>query len=139
MKAADFGLHTQCSAAFVSTNSICQGQQVPILWPAIFATGYEISFAHTSFKWANLASHNAGVTVAIIAISNHAGGTRQLFSLNAENEAVMKEVENINAYLVGGPNVTVQKASKPLTDLAEMKFGNKPGDGGNLLLNGDGG
>ena len=138
MKAADFGLHTQCSAAFVSTNSICQGQQVPILWPAIFATGYEISFAHTSFKWANLASHNAGVTVAIIAISNHAGGTRQLFSLNAENEAVMKEVENINAYLVGGPNVTVQKASKPLTtDLAEMSFGNKPVDGGNLLLNGD--
>ena len=138
MKAADFGLHTQCSAAFVSTNSICQGQQVPILWPAIFATGYEISFAHTSFKWANLASHNAGVTVAIIAISNHAGGTRQLFSLNAENEAVMKEVENINAYLVGGPNVTVQKAPKPLTtDLAEMSFGNKPVDGGNLLLNGD--
>ena len=62
MKAADFGLHTNSSAAFVSTNSICQGQQVPILWPSIFATGHHINFAHTNFRWANLASHNAGVT-----------------------------------------------------------------------------
>jgi len=137
MKAADFGLHTNSSAAFVSTNSICQGQQVPILWPAIFATGHEISFAHTSFKWANLASHNAGVTVAIIGISNHAGPMRSLYSLNVENEAVMKEVENINAYLVGASNVIVQKASKPLNGCAEMSFGNKPVDGGNLLLNAD--
>ena len=137
MKAADFGLHTNSSAAFVSTNSICQGQQVPILWPAIFASGHEISFAHTSFKWANLASHNAGVTVAIIGISNHAGPLRNLYALNAENETVMKEAENINAYLVGAPNVTVQKASKPLNGCAEMSFGNKPVDGGNLLLNAD--
>jgi hypothetical protein len=59
--------------SFVSTNSICQGQQVPILWPLIFKTGHEIAFAHTSFKWANLASHNAGVTVVIVGISNHIG------------------------------------------------------------------
>ena len=64
MKAADYGPRTNAAAAFVSTNSICQGQQVPILWPLIFDTGHEIAFAHTSFKWANLASHNAGVTVA---------------------------------------------------------------------------
>ena len=72
MKAADYGTHTNAAAAFVSTNSICQGQQVSFLWPIIFQTGHEISFAHTSFKWANLASHNAGVTVAIIGISNDA-------------------------------------------------------------------
>lgn len=137
MKAADFGQHTDCTAAFVSTNSICQGQQVPILWPAIFSTGHHISFAHTSFKWANLASHNAGVTVAIIAVSNMQNQTRRLYSLNAEGEAVMKEVENINAYLVAAPDVTVQKASKPLNGCAEMSFGNKPVDGGNLLLNSD--
>src|SRR5690606_5329130 len=70
MKAADYGLHTPTVSAFVSTNSICQGQQVPILWPLIFGTEHEIIFAHTSFKWTNLASHNAGVTVAIVAISN---------------------------------------------------------------------
>ncbi|WP_282092935.1 class I SAM-dependent DNA methyltransferase [Epibacterium ulvae] len=134
MKAADFGQHTDCTAAFVSTNSICQGQQVPILWPAIFATGHHISFAHTSFKWANLASHNAGVTVAIIAVSNMTNQSRRLYSLNVEGEAVMKEVENINAYLVAAPDLTVQKAIKPLNGCHEMTFGSKPVDGGNLLL-----
>ncbi|WP_417279337.1 class I SAM-dependent DNA methyltransferase [Celeribacter sp.] len=134
MKAADFGQHTDCTAAFVSTNSICQGQQVPILWPAIFVTGHHISFAHTSFKWANLASHNAGVTVAIIAISNMSNQTRRLYSLNAEGEAVMKEVENINAYLVAAPNIVVQPVTKPKDGRGLMEWGNKPTDGGNFFL-----
>ena len=137
MKAADYGLHTDCTAAFVSTNSICQGQQVPILWPAIFATGHHISFAHGSFKWANLASHNAGVTVAIIAISNIPSQTRRLYSLNAEGEAVMKEVENINAYLVAAPNVIVETISRSPKDRGHMVWGNKPTDGGNLILSCD--
>ena len=137
MKAADFGRRIDCTAAFVSTNSICQGQQVPILWPEIFALGHHIRFAHSSFKWANLASHNAGVTVAIIAISNISNQTCRLYSLNAEGEAVKKEVENLNAYLVAAPNVMVQKASKPMNSCAEMSFGNKSVDGGNLLLNAD--
>src|SRR5690606_33535026 len=80
MKAADFGMCTKSVAAFVSTNSICQGQQVPILWPLILQTKHEIAFAHTSFKWANLASHNAGVTVVIVGISNHVGSERILLS-----------------------------------------------------------
>jgi hypothetical protein len=102
MKAADYGTQTKSAAAFVSTNSICQGQQVPILWPLIFKTGHEISFAHTSFKWANLASHNAGVTVVIVGISNHANKIRQLFSIGDHYETNVKEAENINAYLVAG-------------------------------------
>ena len=134
LKAADYGTKTNSSAAFVSTNSICQGQQVPILWPAIFETGHAISFAHTSFKWANLASHNAGVTVVIVAISNAERVPRRLYSLDSAKETVLKEVENINAYLVGAPNVIVNRVSKPLTCVNEMKFGNKPVDGGNLLL-----
>ena len=137
MKAADYGRHTDCSAAFVSTNSICQGQQVPILWPLIFQTGHEIAFAHTSFKWANLASHNAGVTVAIIGISNQSGPERTLFSLNDAGETVLKQAANINAYLVAGDNVIIKKSSKPLTEVFNMSFGNKPVDGGNLLLNRD--
>ncbi len=60
MKAVDYGSQTNSSAAFVSTNSICQGRQVETLWSLIFAAKHEISFAYTSFKWANLASHNAG-------------------------------------------------------------------------------
>ncbi|MEO7026653.1 MAG: DNA methyltransferase, partial [Caulobacteraceae bacterium] len=74
MKAADYGMQTSSTAAFVSTNSICQGVQVPILWPIIFNGGHKIHFAHPSFRWANLASHNAGVTVAIVGISNHHQG-----------------------------------------------------------------
>jgi len=85
MKAADYGTYTNSVAAFVSTNSICQGQQVSILWPLIFKTEHEIAFAYTSFKWANLASHNAGVTVVIVGISNHAGKTRRLFSITNDS------------------------------------------------------
>ena len=137
MKVADFGRYTDCTAAFVSTNSICQGQQVPILWSAIFASGHHISFAHSSFKWINLASHNAGVTVAIIAISNISNQTCRLYSLNAEGETAKKEVDNLNAYLVAAPNVMVQRASLPLNGCAEMTKGNQPTDGGNLLFNWD--
>ena len=137
MKAADYQAVTRSVSAFVTTNSINQGQQAAILWPAIFATGHEIAFAHTSFKWANLASHNAGVTVVIVGISNDAGSVRKLFSVGEHSEMIRREAENINAYLVAGLNVIVSKSSNPLTELAGMTFGNKPVDGGNLLLTRD--
>jgi len=134
MKAADYGTYTNVSSAFVSTNSICQGQQVPILWPLIFATGNEISFAHTSFKWANLASHNAGVTVVIVGISNNTRKNRRLFSISDDRETTEKVVDNINAYLVSGANIIVEKAMKPITEVNVMDFGNKADDGGHLTL-----
>lgn len=137
MKAADYGTHTPCAAAFVSTNSICQGQQVAILWPLIFASGHEIAFAHTSFKWTNLASHNAGVTVAIVGIANPAPKVRRLFSMTDEGETVVKDVALINAYLVPGVNVVVDKAARPFDGQAEMLRGNMPYDGGHLLLTRD--
>jgi hypothetical protein len=134
MKAADYGTHTQSAAAFVSTNSICQGRQVGTLWPLIFATGNEINFAHTNFKWANLASHNAGVTVVIAGISKAAGKTRRLFSVDETGEVLVKDVVTINAYLVAAENVIVGTRNIPSSDLAEMSFGNMPNDGGHLLL-----
>ncbi|MEQ9446750.1 MAG: lactate dehydrogenase [Rhodospirillaceae bacterium] len=134
MKATDFGMHTKSSTAFVSTNSICQGQQVPILWPLIFKTGHEIAFAHTSFKWANLASHNAGVTVAIVAISNHADAVRKLFTIAENGEASVKQSENINSYLVNGPSAFVEQSRESLSNLPVMLFGNMPRDGGNFVL-----
>jgi hypothetical protein len=134
IKAADFGTRTNAVAAFVSTNSICQGEQVPILWPLVFATGNEIAFAHTSFKWANLASHNAGVTVAIVGISNHAGNVRRLFSVADDGSVIVKEAEHINAYLVSGPNVVVEAISRTPISKALMVWGNKPTDGGHLVL-----
>jgi hypothetical protein len=134
MKAADYGSHTPTVAAFVSTNSICQGQQVAILWPLIFASKHEIAFAHTSFKWANLASHNAGVTVAIVGMANPAPKARRLFSVTEAGETVAKEVAHINAYLVPGANVVVEKASRPLSGQGDMDFGSKPVDGGNFFF-----
>ena len=133
MKAADYGLHTPAVAAFVATNSICQGQQVPFLWPLILETGHQICFAHTNFKWANLASHNAGVTVVIVGLSKQAGPAT-LFSENTDGEVVRKDVENINPYLIAGKNVIVEKAMKPLTQVSLMDFGNKADDGGHLTL-----
>jgi hypothetical protein len=139
MKAADYGTHTPTVTAFVSTNSICQGQQVPLLWPLIFRSGHEISFAHTSFRWANLASHNAGVTVAIIGIQRPPISSRRLFAEERSDATLgvrvaVRNVANINAYLVAGENVVVEKRGRPFGDLAAMDFGNKPVDGGNLLL-----
>lgn len=134
MKAADYGRFTQTVSAFVSTNSINQGQQVPILWPNIFETEHEISFAHTSFKWANLASHNAGVTVVIVGISREAGKVRKLFSINDDGEVGVKETENINAYLVAGENLVLEKSTRPLNGVTPMDRGDSSIDGGGLLL-----
>ena len=135
MKAANYGLHTDSAAAFVSTNSICQGRQVENLWPLIFSTGQKIKFAHTSFKWANLASHNAGVTVVIIGIAGNAGKVRKLFSTDEQGDVTLTETTNINSYLAAAPNIIVKKASSPLSEIKEMIFGNMPNDGGFLLLN----
>lgn len=135
IKAADYGTHTPCTAAFVSTNSICQGQQVAILWSLIFSFGHEIAFAHTSFKWANLASHNAGVTVVIVGISNQVRINKRLFSITSENETVVKEAGYINAYLVPGADVLVDKVSKPIGPQTEMDRGSGPVDGGYLFFN----
>jgi len=134
MKAADYGLHTPTVAAFVSTNSVCQGQQVPILWPLIFKTGHEIAFAHTSFKWANLASHNAGVTVVIVGISNHPETVRKLYTLADDGGVVVRGADNLNAYLVPAPNVVVTMRSKPDDDRAIMQFGNHPYYGAALIF-----
>jgi hypothetical protein len=136
MKAADYGTHTNTVAAFVSTNSICQGQQVPILWPLIFETEHEIAFAHTSFKWTNLASHNAGVIVAIIGIARAYKGARRLFSVNDDEALIERTVPYINAYLVSGPNSLVEQTRNPLSSTSQMLFGNMPRDGGNFILSG---
>lgn len=134
MKAADYGTRTNSAAAFVSTNSICQGQQVAYLWPLIFHTGHEIAFAYTSFKWANLASHNAGVTVAIVGISRNAGKPRRLFGMGDDKQTLLREVDYINAYLVSGANVVVEAETNPIGAISSMTNGNKPADGGHLIL-----
>lgn len=134
IKAVEYGTHTNSAFAFVTTNSVCQGHQVPLLWPIIFKSGHHINFAYTSFKWANLASHNAGVTVSVIGLSSGAKKSCKIFTTSSDGTQISKEVLNINAYLVGGPNIFVEKCSVPLSDVSPMDLGNMPYDGGHLLL-----
>ena len=135
IKSVDYGKVANCKTAFVATNSICQGQQVPILWPLVFSQNNEIHFAHTSFQWANLASHNAGVTVVIVSFSSQQYTAKRLYSIGDDGLSQVAIVSNINAYLVAGQNVIVNPISKPIDDRTQMIWGNKPTDGGNLLLN----
>lgn len=133
IKAADYGLSTPTSSAFVTTNSITQGQQVPVLWPIILGLGHHIQFAHASFKWQNLASHNAGVMVVIIALSNDQSSPRKIFTGDGEQMAVI-QTENINPYLAPSKTVFVNPRTRPMSDVPEMLLGNFAKDGGNLLL-----
>lgn len=133
IKAAEFGTKTQSKSAFVATNSICQGQQVAVLWPLIFKSQHAIVFAHTSFTWSNLASHNAGVTVVIVGISREAS-KKIIFSEDANRNAVAREVTNINPYLVAYDNIVVKGSNKQISNLPEFDRGNSPTDGGYLLL-----
>lgn len=136
MKAADYGKKTKTTVAFVSTNSICQGQQVSILWPLIFQTKNQIIFAHTSFKWANLASYNAGVTVVIVGISSENSTIKRLYSVAEADESVveLKETQNINAYLSAAPNIEIQSSVSPMQGLSVIQFGNHTYYGVDLLL-----
>ena len=134
LKAADYAKHTETQSAFVSTNSICQGQQVPILWPLLFKEGREIAFAYTSFKWSNLASHNAGVTVVIVGLAEKNKRQPMLYEEGTDGTPIARQVPHINAYLVPAANVIVEQQRVPLSGLPEMLRGNMPYDGGNLLL-----
>jgi hypothetical protein len=133
-KAALFGLQTRSVAAFVATNSICQGEQVPILWPLIFASGHRIAFARTSFKWSNLASHNAGVTVVAVGIAMLSAQRPILLQAEQNGTDVVRVAENISPYLVSGPSVVVQPSSTAPDQRARMIRGNMPNDGGHLIL-----
>jgi hypothetical protein len=116
-------------AAFVTTNSLCQGQHASEIWPIIFSEGLEIQFAHTSFKWNNLAAHNAGVTVLVLGIGKKSNKSKKLFS-----DGIVRECDSIGPYLV--PNITtvVTKSELPLGEKSRMYFGNMPRDGGHLLI-----
>ncbi|HWI81520.1 class I SAM-dependent DNA methyltransferase [Ramlibacter sp.] len=134
LKAAEYCARTDAVAAFVSTNSVCQGQQVPLLWPLVFGRGHQIRFAYTSFKWANLASHNAGVTVVIVCIGKIAPGLCKLYTTSRAGDLAVKEVSHINAYLIAARDLYVLPASTPVNGLPPMDYGSKPADGGGLVL-----
>ena len=128
-KGAKYIEKTDSRLGFVSTNSICQGLQVSLLWPYIFDKCVEISFCHTSFKWTNNAQYNAGVTVAVIGLAKKNSELKSIYTGTS-----VHKVKNINAYLIEGANVFVERRGKPLSVFPEMDFGNMPNDGGGLIL-----
>lgn len=115
--------------SFVSTNSICQGEQVAALWPYVAKFGAEIDFAYTSFKWTNNAKNTAQVTCVIIGLSAKHAAQKVLYS--GEKKHMVK---NINYYLLDAPNVVILHRATPLSDLPIMTKGSQPTDGGNLIL-----
>ncbi|MBD3863264.1 class I SAM-dependent DNA methyltransferase [Olleya marilimosa] len=128
-KAKEFISGFNSKAAFVSTNSICQGEQVALIWPHLISEQIEIDFAHQSFKWTNNAKGNAGVTVIIVAIRNTSNEAKYIFTDNLK-----KLAKNINPYLLDSSNIMVTGRSKPISKFPEISFGNMANDGGNLLL-----
>ena len=126
-KAADYMEGTDIHCALVSTNSITQGEQVAILWKPLFDQGIRFNFAYRTFRWDSEASLKAHVHCVIIGFSYENDGKKYLFAGEQ-----MKEAENINGYLLDGPDVFIGSRSKPLCDVPEMVFGNMPNDGGFL-------
>ncbi|MFE5291841.1 DNA methyltransferase [Isoptericola sp. NPDC056618] len=130
VKGADYIEGTGAELAFVTTNSVAQGEHVGLMFPMIFAKGIEIGFAYTSFKWENNAKRNAGVTVAVIGLRVVRPGTKYIYTNGLQIAAT-----NINGYLSNGPDVQLLRRSRPLaTGFPPMMFGNMPLDGGNLIL-----
>ena len=120
--------NTKAKYAFVSTNSICQGEQVAALWPYVSELGSQIEFCHTSFRWENNAKNNAGVTCIIIGFTTQSNMEKYIYS-NSKVKA-----NNINFYLLDAPNIFILHRSKPLSDLPVMTKGSQPTDGGFLLM-----
>ena len=137
VKAANYAKFTPADIAFVSTNSICQGRAVPIVWPEIFKLGLKIHFAHTSFKWTNLATQNANVMVVIVGITAKTISKSCLYSSDGGDNITAREAKNITPYLTVGENVIVEGQRKSVSGLSDMSFGNMPVDGGWLLLSSD--
>ncbi len=130
VKGADYIRGTRSQLAFVTTNSITQGEQVALLFPTLLAGGIEIGFAYTSFKWENNAKRNAGVTVAVVSLRNQSPAPKYIYSDDLQMAAT-----NINGYLADAESVFVTARPKPLTTiLPVMSKGSQATDGGNLLL-----
>ncbi|MFU0841140.1 MAG: putative DNA methyltransferase YeeA [Burkholderia sp.] len=139
-KASDLlEINNNIQCAFVSTNSICQGEQVDPLWGYLFNKGITINFAHQTFRWKNEARDNAGVYCIIVGFSKTPLKNKKLYVYDDVNdEPTMSVVGNINAYLVdSSSDLIVKSSSTVLSPRPAMVFGNQPIDGGNLLIEAD--
>lgn len=134
MKAARFtqGKRTRC--ALVSTNSICQGEQVANLWKPLHDLGIHIDFAHNTFRWDNEAADKAHVFCVIVGFSRESGTKTLFYHAAPDSDEEQIPTARINAYLKDAPDVFIYSRSKPICDVPEMGIGNKPIDGGFYLF-----
>ena len=130
-KAAQLIYHTNIRVAFVSTNSICQGEQVAGVWKPLYDRfGIHIDFAHRTFRWDSEASIKAHVHCVIVGFSNITSSKKkQLYSSER-----MQLVDNINAYLIEAPEIFIESRNKTICDVPQMSTGNRPADGGHLII-----
>lgn len=136
LKASKYIQGTNIKVAFVSTNSIVQGEQVGILWKELFTNyGIKIHFAHQTFNWSNEAKSNAAVHVVIVGFASFDTTNKKIFEYeNIKSDAHEKSVKNINPYLVEGDDLVIESRNNPLCKIPKMNFGNMPLDGGNLII-----
>lgn len=126
---ASYYINSKSSLAFVSTNSICQGEQVGMLWPYIYKNNVNIFFAFKSFKWSNNAKNNAGVTCVII------GLTKKSMTKAIYDDTKKEIVTNITPYLNQGNSTIIYSSNTSISNLPTMEYGNMPLEGGYLKLN----
>lgn len=128
-KTCDYIENTSNRVAFVSTNSITQGEQTAILWKPIMDRGIEIDFAYRTFKWNSEAKEKAAVHCVIVGFSNSLGRTDKYIY---HNDKIVQKANNINAYLIDAPNIFIGSRNKPLYNVPEIVFGSMPNDNGFL-------
>ena len=114
-RASEYMSYEDAKCAFVSTNSICQGEQASLLWPNVFSRGLEIFFAHRSFDWRNNARGNAGVTCVIVGFCRVGSPKKVIF-----DDQVVTEAENISPYLINGPSIVMEQRNTSISDLPSI-------------------
>lgn len=139
IKAAKYIQDTKIKVAFVSTNSIVQGEQTSILWGQMLNKyKIKIHFAHRTFKWSNEAKGNAAVFCVIVGFANYDTLNKSIFEYeDIKGEAHEIKAKNINPYLVDAKDIIIKKSSNAICNVPKIKFGNQPIDGGFLLMNQD--
>jgi type II restriction/modification system DNA methylase subunit YeeA len=139
VKAIDYIQHTNIQVAFVSTNSITQGEQVAVLWSWMLHRGAKINFAHRTFKWSNEGKGVAAVHCVIVGFALF--DTKEKFLFEYENisdsNAIRKDVKQINPYLVDAESILITKKTSPICNVPAMSYGNMANDGGHLVLSDD--
>ena len=137
--AAKYIQDTGIAVGFVSTNSICQGEQVGLLWrPMLDRFHVHINFAHQTFRWSNEARGKAAVHCVIVGFSMVDSSDKTIYEYpDVDGEPQVKIVSNINPYLIDANDVLLENRNSPICDVPGMRFGSMPRDGGNLLLDDD--